>query len=410
MDAAIAFKALYTDEGRRDPYPHYAELHRHGPALRLGPEVGRYAAVVHGYEAVNQALRDPVFRVVDAGRLDKLEPSWRDHPAMRTFMDSMFFTNGPGHSRMRRLFSQMFTARRVAALEPAVVRLTCAALDRLAALGAGGAPVDFMGEFACRVPSDVIGELIGIPEEDRGWFLPRVRAVGRVLELNGRTADNVRIGNGAAEEVTAYFADLLARRRAAPRQDMVSALVQADGGPGDDLTDAELMFNLMALFNAGFVTTTNLLGNGLTLLLERPDDLAAVRTRPDLVPGYVEEILRYEPSSHFVTRWVAADADVAGIPVPSGGSVLVLLGAANRDPARFPDPDVFDATRPDIQPMTFGAGPHYCLGAALSRTEARIALPLLLNRFPRIALAGPPGERNQLAMRGYATLPVTLGV
>src|SRR5439155_9918211 len=206
------------------------------------------------------------------------------------------------------------------------------------------------------------------------------------------------------------FADLLARRRAAPRQDMVSALVQADGGPGDDLTDAELMFNLMALFNAGFVTTTNLLGNGLTLLLERPDDLAAVRTRPDLVPGYVEEILRYEPSSHFVTRWVAADADVAGIPVPSGGSVLVLLGAANRDPARFPDPDVFDATRPDIQPMTFGAGPHYCLGAALSRTEARIALPLLLNRFPRIALAGPPGERNQLAMRGYATLPVTLGV
>jgi cytochrome P450 len=402
----VSLKALLSEQGRRDPYPHYAALHRHGPVSRLAPGE-RYDIVVNGYEAVDHVLRDTTFRMLDAEYLDRARSPWRYHPALRTLVGSIFFANGADHTRVRRMFSQVFTPRRVAALEPAIVRLIDGRLDRLAELGAGGRPVDFMAEFALPLPSDVIGELLGVPEEDRAWFPPRVRPIGDILELGAGAAKLVRAADVAAEELTDYFARLVAQRRAHPRDDLVSALVRVQDSSGR-LTDAELIANLITLFNAGFVTTTHLLGNGLTLLLERPELVAELRSGSPPVDSCVEEILRYEPPVHFGVRWAAEDVELMGVPITAGSQVLVLLAAANRDPGRFPGPDVFDPSRPDNQPLSFGGGVHYCLGAALSRLEGRIALPMLLRRYPDLALAGEPGERSQLMLRGYDRLPVTV--
>lgn len=408
METAVSLRPLLSKEGRRNPYAFYAQLHAQGSVCRLDPRRDRYDLVVHGYDAVASVLRDPAFGMLDAEYMDTGRMQWREHPALRTLYGSIFFANAPGHTRVRRQFSQVFTARRVTALQPAVVRLIGQMLDRLAELGAGGRPVDFMAELALPLPSDVIGELLGVPEEDRAWFPPRVLAIGALLELGPAIWKHLPAADQAAIELTEYFTKLAAERRADPRGDLVSGLVQAQANQAGQLDDAELVANLITLFNAGFVTTTHLLGNGLALLLKRPEERAALLADPGLAPAYVEEILRYEPPVHFGVRRALADTEVAGLPVSAGSTALVLLGAANRDPARYPDPDAFLSSRPDNLPLSFGGGPHYCLGAALSRLEGQLALPMLLERFPRLALAGEPGELSQLVLRGYDRLSVTV--
>src|SRR5690242_5775111 len=185
MDATAIVRALLAPQGRRDPYPLYAQLHRRGPVGTLDPALG-YDVVVSGYATADRVLRDTTFRMLDADHLDRGGTRWRGHPSLKTLQDSIFFTNGADHSRVRRLFSQAFTARRMAALQPAIVRLTDELLDRLAAAGAHG-PVDFMAGFALPLPSDVIGELLGVPDEDRAWFPPRVRTFGAILEAGRRS-------------------------------------------------------------------------------------------------------------------------------------------------------------------------------------------------------------------------------
>jgi cytochrome P450 len=410
MDSAVeVVKAVLSRSGRQDPYPYYARLHAMGPVCRLSAPEIRFDVLVHGYDAANQVLRDSTFHVMDSEYPDRRASArWRDHPALRTLLTSVFFTEGPYHVRTRKLFSQAFTARRVLALEPAIVRLTEQRLDELAKLGANGDPVDFVAEFALPLPSDVIGELLGVPDKDRPWFPPRVRAIGDILDLGSGTWKHQQAADRAAVELTGYFAELVAKRRVEPRDDLVSLLVQGLASEAD-LTEDELLANLITLYNGGFVTTTHLLGSALTLLLDHPEATAALLDRPELITPYLEEILRLEPPTHFTIRWAAEDTEIAGVPVAAGDRVLILLAAANRDPNRFADPDVFDPARPDNQPLSFGVGIHYCLGAALSRLEGQVALPLVLQRFPRLALAGPPGERTKLMLRGYENLPVALG-
>jgi cytochrome P450 len=405
--AAVSLQALRSDEGRRDPYPCYAELHRHGALSLLDVAQDRYHAVIYGYDAVDRVLRDPRFKAIDEPRMDLARPEWRDHPSLFTLVTSMFFTNGAEHARVRRLFSQEFNARRMAQLKDPVIRLTDELLDRMADRGRDGVAFDFMSEFAFPLPSNVIGEMLGVAEEDRSWFRPRVLAIGKVIELGGSTPENLAVADAAAVELTEYFASLVAKRRADPRDDLVSGLLHAPTGSNDRLEGQQLLVNLITLFNAGFVTTTHLLANGITLLLERPDQLAALREHPEYAASYVEEMLRFEPPTHFVVRYVDTDVDVDGVVVPAGAAVLVLLGAADRDPNRFPDPDVFNPLRSDGPALSFGAGIHFCLGAPLSRLEGQIALPMLVERFPMLALAEEPGERNQLMLRGFDRLLVT---
>ncbi|GAB3898256.1 cytochrome P450 [Kibdelosporangium lantanae] len=364
----------------------------------------KFDVVVHGYEAVHDALRDPALHVMTSDYPDRRgSERWRGHLALRVLVKSIFFAEGPDHTRIRRLFSQAFSARRVAALEPAVERIVAQRLDRLAARGAGGAPVDLLAEFALPVPSDVVSELLGVPAEDRDWFPARVRAFSAILDLGAGVWRFQQAADQAAADLTGYFAELIAKRREEPRDDLVSVLAAAD-----DITDDELIANLLTVYNGGFVTTTHLIGNGVRLLLDDPAEKARVLADPARTDGFVQEVLRYEPPTHFSIRWAAQDTEIAGTKVPRDSRVLVLLGAANRDPRRFTDPDTFDPGRDDNQPLSFSAGTHYCLGAALSRLEGRIAVPMLLRRFPNLALAGDPGERTTLMLRGYESLPVTV--
>jgi cytochrome P450 len=405
VDAAQAVLGLHSDAGRADPYRYYAVLHEHGRAVRFAEPVAGYDAVVHGYEAVDQVLRDGTFHLMDAGYEDSQSTHWRDHQALRTLKDSIFYLNGPEHLRIRLLFNQAFTARRVNQLRPAIIRLTQAALDRVAEAGRDGAPVDFMAEFAFPLPSNIMGELIGVPEEDRNWYRPRARAIGEILDLDTITWRTMRNADRAATELTGYFAGLVDKRRDEPTDDLISGMLQ---NQAEWLDDPTLFANLITVFNAGFVTTTQLFGHTVALLLRRPEMLAALRADPALVAPYVEEILRFEPPVHFVIRVATVDSEVQGVEIPAGSRVLVLIGAANRDPVRFPGPDEFDPYRQSSPQIGFGAGAHYCLGAALTRVEGALAIPMLFDRFPDLALAGEPGTPKQLTLRGYDTLPVTV--
>ncbi|WP_117208437.1 cytochrome P450 [Allorhizocola rhizosphaerae] len=404
MDARAAYDALFTKEGRANPYPFYASLHAHGQALDLSQP--RPSATIHGYDAVHQLLRDPNFRVIDAERVDQTRPSWREHPALVVFMNSMMFSNDPTHGRLRRHVSWAFAPRRITALTDSIIRLVDELLDTIAAKGSAGEPVDFMAEFAYALPSNVIGALLGVPEEDRAWFRPHVIAIGGVLD--GGDAGKLAAGDEAAAELMEYFARLVDARRKSPADDLVSALVQ--GWESDAaLTETQLLATLTLLFNAGFETTTHLLGNGLSILLDNPDRMPELREDPSRASAFVDEFLRMEAPAQFTTRYAAEDAEVYGVTVPAGTTVLVMFGAANHDPSRFPKPGVFDPDRPANAALTFSAGPHFCPGAALTRLEGEIAFSRLVRRFPMITPAGASTRLDQLALRGFTHIPIRVG-
>lgn len=412
MPALVTLEDLFSAAGRRDPYPFYARLHALGPVCALDPDVDRYSAVAHGYEAVEHVMRDPAFRMLDHAYLDQRVGNkgdlWRRRYSLQVLQKTVFFLNPPEHSRLRRPLAQAFTGRRVAGLRPAMVRLIDRRLDQLAELGAGGTAFDFMRAFAYPVPSDVIGELIGVPEEDRSWFPARSEPYSLVLEPGRHNWRHLVAGDAAARELTAYFAELVDRRRADPRDDLVSALIQAQEAGDPPFGDDELVANLIGVYNAGFLTSVHSIGNGLMILDRRPELRGELRENPELAPAYVEEILRFRTPVQFGVRWVAEDTDLLGVRVPAGGEVLVLLGAANRDPRRFDEPDLFAPERPDNHTMSFSVGPHYCIGAALSRAEIQLALPMLLRRFPDLAVAGEARTLDLMTFHGYQEIPVTI--
>lgn len=396
--------ALLAPGGRADPYPLYRALHEHGPVL----DAGNGYAVAVGHAVVDRVLRDPAFRVEDAERHDLLWPDWRRHPSVASFVNSMLMANSPRHERMRSLVSRAFTARRVAGLRPAVERLAGDLCDRMADEGGDGAPVDFMERFAFLLPVTVIGELLGVPEGERTWLRPVVDAFAAVLEMTIEQPD-LAAADAAARRLDEFFGELVAQRRRSPGDDLVSDLLrQRDDRAGEPLPPHELLGNLALLLAAGFETTTNLLGNGLAVLLDDPAVAGALRADPALVPGFVEEVLRWDSPVQLTHRLASGPAELEGVPVPAGGSVLLLVGAANRDPRRFTDPDRFEPARPDNAPLSFGAGAHHCLGAALARLEGQVAFTLLTRRFPSIAPAGPASRRDRLTLRGYAAMPITL--
>jgi len=409
MDANVIFESLLTTEGRSDPYPLYAALHRLGGAAVPLPLAD--AVIVHGYHAIDAVLRDPAFRVTDAARLDEVEPGWREHPSLA--MQAILNLNPPDHSRIRAPMARAFTKRRVSGLAPSITRMTDDLLDLMAERGADGSPVEFMHDFAFQLPVTVICELLGIPQADRAGFRPLARDLAATVEVEV-DAPVLQAADAAAVRLHEYLAALATERRTDPRDDLVSALVAisalGDTGAGADavLSAEELIDNLSLLLVAGFETTTNLLGNGLRVILRQPAVGAAVRDGSVQVPAFVEEVLRYDSPVQLTSRRRAGPAEVAGVRVPSGAEVIILLGAGNRDPGRFPEPDSFDPRRPDGAPLSFGAGAHFCLGAALARLEGAIAFPRLLRRFPRLAAAGEPTRRTGLVLRGFETLPVTV--
>ena len=402
-DAAAIIQTLTSPAGRADPFPLYAAAHRLGPVLAVTDSV----FLVVGYTAVNQVLRNPGFGLPDT--VPSRNPAADDQSAgaaLRLMERSILRTNPPDHGRMRSLISQVFTPRRVAALQPSVVAAVDTLLDRLAESGADGCTVDFMDRFAFQLPVTVICELLGVPTADRHQFRPLASALTAALELAGDTDGPA---DTAARELGTYFTPLISERRTAPGDDLVSALVAARDTDDGRLSDDELLANLILLLVAGFETTTDLLGNGLAILLDQPDLAPALRSGRVTTADFIEEVLRYESPVQVTTRVARADGLVAeGVPVPYGSDVILLLGAANRDPARYPRPDRFDPARTGNKPLSFGAGPHICIGNNLARLEASVAFPRLLDRFPGIS-ADPDRNRtrrDRLVLRGYQTLSI----
>jgi cytochrome P450 len=403
MDVSEILTALLGPEGIADPYPLYAALHDHGEVVRT--EIG--FVLVPGYHAASAVLRDPAYLVPDAELFDRVKPGWRDHPSLQA--SSLLTLNGDDHSRVRSLMSRQFTKRRVAALEPAVAGLTDALLDSMADLDAAGERTDFMTEFAFALPVTVICELIGVPAEERDEFRPLARSLTATLEPILDKA-GLAEADAAAVKLAGIFTELIAERRARPRDDLLSDLIRAADTDEGRITEGELIQNLTLLLVAGFETTTNLLGNGVNLALRVPSSAAALRSG-ELAPSeFVEEVLRYDSPVQFTEdRHRLDEAELGDITVTPDDHIVVLIGAANRDPRRFTEPDRFWPQRPDGGPLSFGAGAHFCLGAALARLEGAVAFPRLVRRFPCLALAGEPTRRSGLVLRGFEHLPVTVG-
>ena len=386
--------ALAAPEGRADPYPLYERLRAIGPAA-TAPDG---TLVVTGYRECSIVLRDfrlhkaPERLLIAAGY-----PQWQDRPALRLMFSSILMVNPPAHTRLRRLVSACFTARRVAGLRPAVEQMVADACEQIAGYS------DFVTGFAFPLPVAVIGELLGIPAADRPMFADLARDWTWALE--GLSPAGVDRADAAATVIADYLADLADRKREDPGDDLISALAAADGA--DKLTPDELVTVAALLLAAGAETSTGLLSNGLAALLAHPDQADRLRAEPFLAIPAVEDLLRYDsPGQMLSGRSAPGDLTIAGLDLSDGQQVLAMVGAANRDAAVFSDPDRLILDRAQQAPLSFGGGIHYCLGAPLARLEAQVAFPALLARFPRLALAGPPVRRGWLSIRGHTSLPI----
>jgi cytochrome P450 len=363
--------------------------------------------MVVGYDAISAVLREPGFRHPDFTAILHMVPDMAQHQSLWQSRDWILNLNAPDHTRIRSLMSRAFTARRIAALEPAIAGMTDALLDAMAELGADHTPVEFMQHFAYLLPVTVICELIGIPEPDRADFRPLARAITDVFEFS--SLDELAAADAASVRLQEYFGELAARRRAEPQDDLLSALVGIADADDGRLSDTELTHNLTLLLVAGFETTTNLLGNGLQVILQDHALAAALRRGDVPVAAFVEEVLRFDSPVQLATNRIGYETELGGLRIEPGDDLMPMLGAGNRDPRRFTAPDRFDPLRAEGSPLSFGGGAHFCVGAALARLEAGVAFPRLLARFPGLAAAGEPDRRTGLVLRGYDTLPVLVG-
>jgi cytochrome P450 len=395
-DEVLALLAeLTTLAGREDPYPRFDRMRRISPVLRADDG----ALVVTHHADCAALVRDQRLGHMPPDMLAFLGyPNWAEHPALRMLFTSMLVANPPEHTRLRRLVSSAFTARRVAALRPAIEAMVDDLLDGLSDRAGSGA--DLVDAFAFPLPVTVIGELLGVPAADRPQFKTLIRDWTQVLEVI--TADVLATADPAATTVREYLAGLAAERRRDPGDDLLSALVAVDGLTGDEvLTMAAL------LFAAGFETTTNLLANSVVALLRHRGAWERLRDEPLLAASAVEELLRYDSPVQIVSRLVNEPVELGGVSIAAGERVVGYLGAGNRDPQRFDDAESLLLDRRDNAPLSFGGGIHYCLGAPLARLEAQVALPALARRFPGLALDGDPVRRDSLSIRGYLAVPVS---
>lgn len=384
---------LYEPAGVENPYPIYHALRERDPvcwAPYPGGNGGRW--LVTGYDLGDRVLKDSrIWK--DASRMGYEDPS--------LFGRSMLFLDPPDHTRLRGLVNRAFTPAMVARLGPRIGEIVEWLCDDMAERGR----VDFIRDFALPLPVVVIAEILGVPVNDRNLFREWSRTLIAGTDVAASVSGEGDFAGDAIGQLAGYFDQLIRMKRDRSGEDLLSALIALEDG-GDRLSHQELLAMCVLLLVAGHETTVNLLGNGLFALMEHPDQLEHLRQHPDGIESAVEEMLRFDaPVQETTFRFVGEPLNLGGHPLEAGQSVVVLIGAANRDPAQFPDPDRFDVTRSPNRHLAFGRGIHVCLGAPVARLEAGLAWSLLIPRFRRIALEGEPRRRPNLMFRGFDSLP-----
>jgi pimeloyl-[acyl-carrier protein] synthase len=394
-----------SPEFRADPYSYYLMLRQGAPIFFL-PQMNMWFCT--RYDDCNALLRDArlgqqILRVMTREELGlPPEPPAEYLPLIQMQRKWMLFSDPPDHTRLRMLVHKAFTPRIIEQLREHIEAITDELLDRIQDAG----EMDVIADLAVPLPVTVIAELLGVPVEDQATFRSWSRELAGTLELIDDPALYER-ATQATLEFDAYFRALAAERRRQPREDLLTALVQAEEA-GDKLTEEELVSTCILLLIAGHETTVNLIGNGTLALLRNPDQMRRLQQNPALIKTAIEELLRYDSPVQMTTRWVLEDLEFKGNSMKKGQQVALMLGAANRDPDRFEDPDQLDITRENNKHLAFGNGIHFCLGAPLARLEGQIAIDALRRRMPglRLAVEAPP-FRDTFVLRGLQTLPVT---
>jgi cytochrome P450 len=385
-----------------DPYPVFRKLRASAPVFKA--PLGR--RFLTAYDDVAALLRDRRFgKGYDdpESLVRRFGPTAMQEPAVIELTHMMLMSDPPDHTRLRGLVTKAFTARRIEALRANIQVLTGRLLDKVVSLGR----MDAIRDLAYPLPVLVICELLGIPEPDRAHFVTGSSSGGALLNPVPPTRAELDSANAGTVRSSTYFEALFEQRRQDPRDDLITQLVQAEEA-GDRLTTAELRANVSLLFAAGHETTVNLIGNGLYQLLKHPDQWQILRDDPSTIPNAIEEILRFDPPVQAVARTVLEPVELSGMALERHDMVISLLGAANRDPAIFIDPERLDVTRKDLRPLSFGGGIHFCLGAQLARIEAAVVFETVLRRLPNLRLADPdhPKWRPSFVLRGLTELPV----
>ena len=403
-DAAVSEVHEFGLDYFQDPLGFFARVREEGPAVPVRlPDGGQYWVITR-YADVRAALADP--RLRKDWQRHMTGPDWTPDLATGFLNSHMLNADPPDHTRLRRLVQKAFTPGRVTALRPRIEAITASLLNAMARdARAGKDEVDLIAAFAFPLPMTVISELIGVPADNREEF----SAWSHVILSSTATPDEFRTVGTAMYE---FFLSLIEAKRAAPADDLLSALIHARDS-GDSLNERELLSMIFLLLVAGHETTVNLIATGTLSLLANPAELARLRAEPALLPGAVEELLRYSnPLNHATERFTTEPTEIGGVTIPARAWVLCVTSSANRDPGRFADPDRLDVGRDASGHVAFGHGIHYCLGAPLARLEGEIAFGALLSRFPGLSLAVDPATlrwRPSSLIHGLETLPVRLG-
>jgi cytochrome P450 len=392
---------FFDPEFLADPYPAFHRLRAEDPVHRH--PLGFY--LLTRYDDVAGFLRDPRFG--KGGYQALIEGRFGPSEGGPRLALSMLFRDPPDHTRLRALVSKAFTPRVVETLRAHVQAI----VDRLLEPAVRAGRMDVIHDLAYPLPVTVISELLGVPVGDadavKGWSRDVARALDAIVLPVG--PDVIERGRRATGEMADFFRRLIEERRRGPGADLLSGLVEAEEA-GDRLTEDELLATCILLYVAGHETTVNLIGNGLLALLRHPTELRRLREDPGLLSATIEELLRYDGPVQRVGRIAAVDAEVGGVRIGAGSLVVGLLGAANRDPAQFRDPDRLDLGRDQSRHLAFGSGIHYCLGAPLARLEGQVAIGTLVRRLPALALAVErPVWRPSSTLRGLEGLPVIVG-
>jgi len=379
-----------------DPYPTYRALREHEPVKRLRNGsyfLTRYDDLVSAYKSTKSFSSD---------KKQEFAPKYGDSLLYEHHTASLVFNDPPAHTRVRRLIMGALSPRAIAALQDDLVALVDRLLDELAAKR----KVDLIDDFAAAIPIEVIGNLLDVPHEERAplrdWSLAILGALEPVI-----SAQAFARGNKAVQDFLGYLEILVARRRAKPgnpERDVLTRLIQGEGN-GERLSQKELLHNCIFLLNAGHETTTNLIGNGLVALSAYQAQKRRLIEQPELIKSAVEEILRFESSNQLGNRMTTSQVELGGVTLAPGTMVTLCIGAANRDPAQFPDPETFDIGRTPNRHLAFGTGAHQCAGMALARLEGAIAISRFLARFPGYALDGAPERGGRARFRGFLHVP-----